>query len=274
MNDTLKSVGSTSGVTPLLEEGAAYAHLTHSGPSAEPQAERFDVIVIGGGQAGLSVGHHLARNGVSFVILDAHARIGDAWRQRWDTLRLFTPARFCGLDGWRFPASPVVSDQGRDGGLPRAYAVRFRLPVRTKMRVDLWCARATAMSHAGGQRFESRQVVITMASYQAPHPHVRGDAGPRDRAASFGRLPPALAAPEGGVLVVGAGVGRRSHGSRAQRPSVGVGKNQGRYRSDGESDRPPHHRADLVPRRLPPAADRGHADRTQGASGSSRGVRR
>src|SRR4029453_17603420 len=66
--------------------------------------ERVNTVVIGGGQAGLSVGHHLARRGVDFVILDAHARVGDTWRNRWDSLRLFTMARFAGLDGLPFPA--------------------------------------------------------------------------------------------------------------------------------------------------------------------------
>src|SRR5436309_15764189 len=96
----------------LLEEGTAFFELTRAGGRAdaitetEPQrAERFDVIVIGGGQSGLSIGHHLSRLGVRFVILDERARIGDVWRQRWDSLRLFTPARFDGLDGMPFPTS-------------------------------------------------------------------------------------------------------------------------------------------------------------------------
>jgi putative flavoprotein involved in K+ transport len=55
--------------------------------------EQFDTVVIGAGQAGLSVGYHLARRGQRFVILDANPRIGDAWRRRWDSLRLFTAAR-------------------------------------------------------------------------------------------------------------------------------------------------------------------------------------
>src|SRR4029078_12910144 len=66
--------------------------------------ERVNTVVIGGGQAGLAVGHYLAQRGVSFVILDAHERIGDAWRSRWDSLRLFTPARYNRLPGMRFPA--------------------------------------------------------------------------------------------------------------------------------------------------------------------------
>src|SRR5436190_1791872 len=67
-------------------------------------AERVDTVIIGGGQAGLATGRELARRGSSFVILDASQRIGDAWRTRWDSLRLFTPAKYDGLPGWRFPA--------------------------------------------------------------------------------------------------------------------------------------------------------------------------
>src|SRR5439155_552597 len=66
--------------------------------------ERINTVIVGGGQAGLSVGYHLARAGIPFVILDASTRIGDAWRSRWDSLRLFTPARYDGLQGMRFPA--------------------------------------------------------------------------------------------------------------------------------------------------------------------------
>ncbi len=61
-------------------------------------------IVVGGGQAGLVLGYHLSRRGLPFVILDASRRVGDAWRNRWDSLRLFTPARYAGLSGLPFPA--------------------------------------------------------------------------------------------------------------------------------------------------------------------------
>jgi glycine/D-amino acid oxidase-like deaminating enzyme len=75
-----------SEATHFIEEGTASMQLARRRPDPA-----FDVIVIGGGQAGLSVGYHLARTGARFLILEAHARIGDAWRKRWDSLRLFTP---------------------------------------------------------------------------------------------------------------------------------------------------------------------------------------
>src|SRR5262245_33716056 len=92
--------------------------------------ERFHTIVIGGGQAGLSVGYYLLRTGRPFVILDANDRVGDAWRGRWDSLRLFTPAVFDGLVGMKFPA-PSFSFPTKDemADYLAAYARRFQLPV-------------------------------------------------------------------------------------------------------------------------------------------------
>jgi hypothetical protein len=73
--------------------------------NAKREPQRAQTVVIGGGQTGLSVGYHLAQRGLPFVILDAHQRVGDAWRQRWDSLRVFVPARYCGLDGWTWSES-------------------------------------------------------------------------------------------------------------------------------------------------------------------------
>ena len=90
-------------------------------------AKRVNTVVIGGGQAGLSVGYHLARLGVRFVILDASTRVGDTWRNRWDSLRLFTPARHAGLDGLPFPgAALLLPDQGRNGRLPGGVRATLR----------------------------------------------------------------------------------------------------------------------------------------------------
>jgi len=136
----------------------------------EPTRETFHTIVIGGGQAGLSVGYFLARQHRRFVILDAGQRVGDAWRQRWDSLRLFTPAVFDGLAGMKFPA-PSFTFPTKDemANYLEAYAHRFHLPVRNGVRVD----RVTRMGsrylvEAGAQRFEADHVVVAMSRYQVP----------------------------------------------------------------------------------------------------------
>src|SRR5262245_8861693 len=67
-------------------------------------AQPFETVIVGGGQAGLATGHYLRKAGRSFVILDASDRVGDPWRNRWDSLRLYSPAAYDGLPGLRFPA--------------------------------------------------------------------------------------------------------------------------------------------------------------------------
>ncbi|MEE2034544.1 flavin-containing monooxygenase [Rhodococcus chondri] len=98
--------------------------------------EYIDTVVIGAGQAGLSVGYHLARKGRRFVIVDAHSRIGDNWRCHWDSLRLYSPAGYDGLPGMAFPA-PKHSFPSKDevADYLEAYAERFDLPVRGSTRV-------------------------------------------------------------------------------------------------------------------------------------------
>jgi putative flavoprotein involved in K+ transport len=132
--------------------------------------ERVNTVVVGGGQAGLSAGYHLARRGVQFVILDASARVGEAWRRRWDSLRLFTPARHAGLDGMPFPAPPFsFPTKNEMADYLETYARKFALPVRLGVRVD----RVSRLSNkflvvAGDERFEAENVVIAMAHYQRP----------------------------------------------------------------------------------------------------------
>jgi len=119
--------------------------------------ERVETVIVGAGQSGLSVGYFLARQGRSFVILDANPRIGDAWRNRWDSLRLFTPARFDGLAGMRFPAprnSFPTKDEMAD--FLEEYAQRFALPVRTQARVThLSRSNGSFLVEAGHARFEA-----------------------------------------------------------------------------------------------------------------------
>src|SRR3712207_3933596 len=134
------------------------------------EEDRVGTVVIGGGQAGLSVGYHLARRGLPFVILDANERIGDAWRKRWDLLRLFTPARFNVLPGMPFSA-PAYSfpTKVEMADYLETYAARFDLPVRTGVRVDRLSRNGDRfMVTSGEERFEAENVVVAMASWQAP----------------------------------------------------------------------------------------------------------
>ena len=154
----------------LIEEGTAAMQLGAATPRAAhvSRSDDLDVIVIGGGQAGLSVGYHLARAGVRFVILDASARIGDAWRQRWDSLRLFTPAKFDGLDGMPFPAPRnYFPTKDEMANYLEAYAQRFQLPVRSGVRVERLVRRGSRyVVTASGVEMQAPQVVVAMAKYQ------------------------------------------------------------------------------------------------------------
>jgi putative flavoprotein involved in K+ transport len=78
----------------------------------------WGIIIIGAGQAGLAAGYHLSNAGKDFVIIDAVKRIGDSWRQRWDSLRLFTPSQYDGLPGLPFPkARGTMPSKDENGGL-------------------------------------------------------------------------------------------------------------------------------------------------------------
>ena len=147
----------------LIEEGEAFNRLRET-----TQRKRVEVIVVGAGQAGLSVGYHLKKLGVDFILVDANARIGDSWRQRWDSLRLFTPNRFNGLDGMPFPG-PRYAFPTKDemADYLESYAAHHQLPVLHGVRVDrLWREGHRYLVDAGTRRFEADHVVVAMASYQ------------------------------------------------------------------------------------------------------------
>jgi putative flavoprotein involved in K+ transport len=171
-------------------------------------SERFETVIIGGGQAGLSVGYHLAKRDRPFAILDANERIGDAWRKRWASLRLFTPARYDGLAGWRFPA-PAVSFPTKDemADYLEAYAARFDLPVRTGVKVDGLSREGDRYVVASGdRRFEAEHVVVATGANQVPKVPAFADelhSSIVQLHSSQYRHPSQLQ--EGAVLVVGAG---------------------------------------------------------------------
>jgi putative flavoprotein involved in K+ transport len=129
-----------------------------------------DTVVVGGGQAGLAMGYYLALHNRDFVILDAQNRVGDAWRQRWDSLRLFTPAKYDGLPGLPisgdrlgFPAKDDVADY------LEAYAAHFHLPVSTGVRVDrLWRDGDRYVVAAGEREWRAAHVVVATGGSQVP----------------------------------------------------------------------------------------------------------
>jgi putative flavoprotein involved in K+ transport len=170
--------------------------------------ERTETVIVGGGQAGLAVGYHLARRGRPFVILDADQRPGDAWRRRWDSLRLFTPARYSGLPGLPFPAPPFsypTRDEVAD--FLEAYAARFDLPVRNGVRVDrLARDGGRFLVTAGDRRWEADQVVVATGAYHRPRvPAFASELDPGIVQLDTTRYRNPSQLRPGGVLVVGAG---------------------------------------------------------------------
>jgi putative flavoprotein involved in K+ transport len=169
---------------------------------------RVNTVVIGGGQAGLSVGYHLQRRGVPFVILDAHERIGDSWRARWDSLRLFTPARYAGLDGLPFPAPPFsFPTKNEMGDYLERYARHFDLPVRSGVRVDRLSRQGRRLLVvAGNERYDADHVVVAMANFQRPRvPPFAGELDPDIVQLHSIDYRSQAQLRDGDVLVVGAG---------------------------------------------------------------------
>jgi putative flavoprotein involved in K+ transport len=131
----------------------------------------LDVLVIGGGQAGLAMGYHLGLRGLRFQIVDSGTEVGSAWDSRWDSLRLFTSGRYDNLPGLRFPAD-ADSYPGKEevADYLRAYAREFHLPIRLDTTVTS-LARAgdgTYLVKAGADAMEAGQVVVATGAFQTP----------------------------------------------------------------------------------------------------------
>jgi putative flavoprotein involved in K+ transport len=167
-----------------------------------------DVVVVGGGQAGLAIGYHLAKQGTNFTILEAAAEPAAAWRNRWDSLKLFTSARYDSLPGMAFPGDPdryptrdEVADYLTD------YAREFNLPVELNSRVRAVRRQTDRyVVELDDRAYEARQVVIATGPFQTPFvPGIAADLG--DDVAQMHstdyRSPKSL--PDGRVLVVGGG---------------------------------------------------------------------
>ncbi|MGB8316811.1 MAG: NAD(P)-binding domain-containing protein [Ignavibacteriaceae bacterium] len=172
------------------------------------ETEKFKVIVIGAGQAGLSTGYYLREKNIPFVILDANKRIGDSWRNRWDSLHLFTPAKFDCLPGLTFPASPnyfPTKDEMAD--YLENYAAHFNLPVRTGVKVDGLSREGNSYCiKAGDKHFQAEHVIIAMSNYQNPKiPQFAKELNPDIVQLHSFDYRNQSQLKDGGVLVVGAG---------------------------------------------------------------------
>jgi putative flavoprotein involved in K+ transport len=170
--------------------------------------ERYEVVVVGAGQAGLAAGYYLAHQGRRFTILEAGPSVATAWRERWDSLLLFTPRRYDGLPGLAFPGDPDGYPT-RDEVIEylEEYARRFELPIELDSPVRSLSAADGGFSlELDDRSIEAEQVVVATGPFQAPrvpaladglapevvHVHSTGYRRPDD-------LPP------GTVLVVGGG---------------------------------------------------------------------
>lgn len=170
--------------------------------------EKVDTVVVGGGQAGLAIGYHLASRGVPFVILDAQERVGDAWRHRWDSLRLFTPARFSGLPGSPYPGSPWAFPGHEEfADYLERYAHEHALPVRCGTRVNRLTRHGDgfALETTSGRLLADRVVLAAGFDARPRVPALAADLDPsvvQLHSADY-RNPGQM--PTGQVLVVGAG---------------------------------------------------------------------
>jgi putative flavoprotein involved in K+ transport len=170
--------------------------------------ETFDTVVIGAGQAGLSAGYHLRKAGRSFVILDGNARVGDNWRERYDSLRLFTPAWAIKLPGWRFPAKGATTPTKDElADYLESYAARFALPVATGVRVDGVRRDADGFVVTAGDRtfLAANVIVATGAHREARVPAIAAELDPAILQLHSTTYRNPFQLRRGGVLVVGAG---------------------------------------------------------------------
>ena len=174
----------------------------------DQSAGRFDVAVIGAGQAGLAIGYFLAQQGRRFVILESADSVGSAWRDRWDSLVLFTPRRYDSLPSLTFPGDPD-SYPNRDEVIAylEQYAASFDLPIEFNRRVrSLTKEGGRFVVESSDRRIEADQVVVATGPFQVPNmPAVSGQLAPEVfQTHSVGYRRPS-GVPEGEVVVVGGG---------------------------------------------------------------------
>ena len=133
--------------------------------------EHFDTIVIGGGQAGLAAGMYLRQQGRSFVILEAGDQIGQSWRNRWDSLRLFTPVKFSGLPGMPFPGDDFYLPTKEEvADYLDSYARHFEMPIRLATRVNRLVRDGSHLvASCGSRNYSAERVIVATGAYSNPY---------------------------------------------------------------------------------------------------------
>lgn len=141
---------------------------------------QLDAVVIGGGQAGLAAGYHLQQAGLGFVILEASDEATGSWKRYYDSLRLFSPARYSSLPGMPFPGNPdryPTRDEVVD--YLRVYAAHFQLPILTNAFVDHAEFR-DGMFHISTRQqgqFTGKALIAATGAFTRPHiPQFEGQA--------------------------------------------------------------------------------------------------
>ena len=136
--------------------------------------EHVETLIIGGGQAGLAVGYHLKSKRRDFLVLDANERVGDSWRKRWPSLRLYSPAKLDGLPGMPFPAPHNSYPTGLEmADYLESYVTQFELPVRSSITVDgLERVGEKYVARAGERTFVADNVVVATGVFQHERPIV------------------------------------------------------------------------------------------------------
>lgn len=169
----------------------------------------YDTIVVGAGQAGLAAGYYLARSGLRFAILDSNHEIGAAWERRWETLRLFTPARYNALPGLDFPGAPyALPGKSEVAAYLRRYARTFSLPVRHGVTVTALHRNGDGFvaTTSDGRSLTAGSVIVATGANQRPHiPAFASSISPAVVQMHSSDYRTSAQVPEGKVLVVGAG---------------------------------------------------------------------
>ena len=167
-----------------------------------------DVVVIGGGQAGLATAWHLTQQGLRPLVLDAGDRIGHTWRERWESLTLFTPAEYDSLPGMPFPA-PAGTYPGKDAVADylREYAERGGIEVELGARVTRLSRYDGGFEISTADRtLVAAQVVVATGPFQVPVvPPFAGELAGSVRQLHSAEYRDPAALPDGNVLVVGGG---------------------------------------------------------------------